>query len=103
MSKEQEASSVKDEKQGNKTESDDQSTREAGGKIINPQIVIAFILLFAFAVFAVVNTQEVSISFVFTNVDMPLIIVMLGSFFLGVITMALSSWRSGRKKQKNRK
>lgn len=81
---------------------DEQSSKEAKPqKTINPQIVISFIVVFIFAVFAIVNTQEVSISFVFTEVEIPLIIVILGSFILGALTTALSSWRSRRKKTRD--
>ncbi len=101
MSKGYEEESVKDETSENEAESDQRKPSEAGDKTINPQIVISFILLFIFAVFAIINTQEVSINFLFTDVTIPLIIVILGSFILGAVTTALTAWRSRRKKTKS--
>ena len=103
MSREQEDAPIKDEKRSSEPKPDANKgtqTTQTSQKTVNPQIVISFIVVFIFAVFAIVNTQEVSISFVFTEVEIPLIIVILGSFILGALTTALTSWRSRRKKTK---
>ncbi len=101
MSKGYEEESVKEETPENEGKPDQRKTQEAGSKTINPQIVISFIVLFIFAVFAIINTQEVSINFLFTDVTIPLIIVILGSFILGALTTALTAWRSRRKKTRS--
>lgn len=101
MSMEGKNEGLKEEQNAQEKVTKEHGKRGAEEKVINPGIVFAFILLFFFAVFAVMNTQEVTISFVLTNMEVPLILVILGSFFLGVITMALSTWRSGRKKTKH--
>lgn len=100
MSKEHEDAPIKDEKRSKESKPDSERSAETSEKTINPQTVISFILLFIFAVFAIVNTQEVSINFVFVDVEIPLIIVILGSFILGALTTLLTSWRSRRKKTK---
>lgn len=100
MSKEQEDAPIKDEKRSSEPKPDANKGGQTSEKTLNPQIVISFIVVFIFAVFAIVNTQEVSISFVFTEVEIPLIIVILGSFILGAVTTALTGWRSRRKKTK---
>lgn len=97
-----------DEKQNKKETEEAQTVTEpkqnreemAPQKTVSPQLVISVVVLFIFAVFAVVNTQEVAISFVFTDINIPLIIVILGSFILGVLTAMLTSWRKRRKTTK---
>ncbi len=106
MAKDFEEESLKKEDQSNELESEaressSESTR-ATEKTINPLIVVSFIILFIFAIFAIVNTHEVSINFLFADVNLPLIIVILGSFILGALTSALTSWRSRKNKSRNR-
>lgn len=95
MSEEQRNSSITNESQGR-----EEKAAASGEKTLSPQVVISLILLLLFAVFAMVNTQEISINFLITNVDAPLILVLLGSFILGAITAALTGWHSRRKKKR---
>ncbi len=96
MSEEQRNSSInKDNREG-----DSSSAAKTGEKTLSPQVVVSLIVLLLFAVFAAVNTQEVSIGFVVTTVEIPLIIVIVGSFILGGLTTALTGWRSRRRKHK---
>lgn len=82
------------------TEPNENREEMAPKRTVSPQLVISVIVLFIFAVFAIVNTQEVAISFVFTDINIPLIIVILGSFILGVLTALLTSWQKRRKTTK---
>ncbi|MGG1600443.1 LapA family protein [Paenibacillus naphthalenovorans] len=49
------------------------------------QWFLMFILIFALitAVFAVINVEPVQVNFLFTQADIPLILVIIGSTFLG--------------------
>ncbi|NBG88572.1 LapA family protein [Isachenkonia alkalipeptolytica] len=99
MSKEEKDASVNKENQS-KEYVPPKTDTSTGEKTISPQVVISLILLFIFAIFAIVNTQEVSVNFLFMNLDAPLIIVLLGSFILGALTTALTGWQRRRKKSK---
>lgn len=88
---------VEDPNQTKKSSGEGRSVAETPEKTVNPQVVISFTILFIFAVFAAINTREVSINFLFAEANLPLIIVILGSYILGVITVIATRWRKGKK------
>lgn len=65
--------------------------------------IIALILIVIVALFAVLNVESVPVSFGFTVVAWPLIMVILGSLFIGALTTVLISTSSTYKNKKELK
>ncbi len=55
------------------------------GRRVSPRMIAGLVVLVIVVVFAVVNSQTVSIDFVGTSVDLPLVIVILAAFLLGAL------------------
>lgn len=53
--------------------------------------IVALILIVIVAFFAVLNVESVPVSFGFTEVTWPLIMIILGSLFIGALTTVLIS------------
>lgn len=65
--------------------------KEKGDDLIRIQWTLILALLFALitAVFAVVNVDSVPVNFLFTNPEIPLILVILGSTLLGGLIIGM--------------
>ncbi|ALV21128.1 MAG: lipopolysaccharide assembly protein LapA domain-containing protein [Carnobacterium sp.] len=63
-------------------------------------IVVAIILVLMIALFAVVNVEAVPVNFGFTMVSWPLIMVILGSLFIGALITVLIATNSAFKTKK---
>lgn len=53
------------------------------------QIILGFVLTLLIVLFAVMNNMDVPINFGFSQLSAPLIIIIIGSAFLGAIVIAL--------------
>lgn len=63
------------------------------------RIIVGLVLAFIIVIFAVLNNQDVEISFGFTQLNAPLVLVIMGSAFIGAVVIALVA-TSGYLKQK---
>lgn len=63
-------------------------------------IVVAIILVLMIALFAVMNVEVVPVNFGFTMVSWPLIMVILGSLFIGALITVLIATNSAFKTKK---
>ncbi|MBC9824933.1 LapA family protein [Carnobacterium inhibens] len=66
-------------------------------------IIVALILIVIVAFFAVLNVESVPVSFGFTEVAWPLIMIILGSLFIGALTTVLISVSTTYKNKKDLK
>lgn len=68
------------------------------------RIVLGLILTLLIVIFAVLNNLPVAINFAFTKVTIPLIVVIIGSAFIGAIIVSLVStgtmWQQKREIKK---
>lgn len=62
--------------------------------------IVALILIVIVAFFAVLNVESVPVSFGFTEVAWPLIMIILGSLFIGALTTVLISVSTTYKNKK---
>ena len=53
------------------------------------RIILGLVLALLIVIFAVINTMEVKLNFGFAEITAPLIIVVIGSAFVGAVIMAL--------------
>jgi len=60
------------------------------------KLIAAAILAVVLVVFALVNTDDANVDFVVTDVDAPLIVVIVVSAVIGGLITALLSWRRRR-------
>jgi uncharacterized integral membrane protein len=60
--------------------------------------IIGLILLAPAVIFALVNAQKVTLNLIFTELQVPLILIILGSIALGWLCALLTSWSRRRKK-----
>ena len=72
------------------------------------RIILGLVLALLIVIFAVINTMEVQLNFGFAEISAPLIIVVIGSAFIGAVIMALVAtgtiWQKKREiKQLNKK
>jgi Uncharacterized integral membrane protein len=72
------------------------------------RIILGLVLALLIVIFAVINTMEVKLNFGFSEITAPLIIVVIGSAFVGAVIMALVAtgtiWQKKREiKQLNKK
>ena len=65
--------------------------------------IVALILIVIVALFAVLNVESVPVSFGFTEVTWPLIMIILGSLFIGALTTVLISVSTTYKNKKDLK
>ncbi|MDN5372536.1 MAG: hypothetical protein PWR19_1582 [Carnobacterium sp.] len=65
--------------------------------------IVALILIVIVAFFAVLNVESVPVSFGFTEVAWPLIMIILGSLFIGALTTVLISVSTTYKNKKDLK
>ncbi|EOT47699.1 MULTISPECIES: LapA family protein [Enterococcus] len=63
------------------------------------RVIVGLVLAFIIVIFAVLNNQDVKISFGFTQLNAPLVLVIMGSAFIGAVVIALVA-TSGYLKQK---
>lgn len=63
------------------------------------RIIVGLVLAFIVVLFAVLNNQDVAIKFGFAQINAPLILVIMGSAFIGAVVIALVA-TSGYLKQK---
>ena len=60
--------------------------RDGGsGRDISPKLIIAAILVVIVIVLALVNSQDIKVDFVVTDITLPLFVVILGSALIGLI------------------
>ena len=64
------------------------------------RLVVGIILVLIVALFAILNVSEVPVNFGFTKVEWPLIMVILGSLFVGAIAAVLVSTGSSMQLKK---
>jgi len=55
------------------------------GRSVSPRMVAGIVLLVIVVVFAAVNSQTVEIDFLFTSIDLPLVLVILAAALLGAL------------------
>jgi len=70
------------------------------GRTVSVQTVVSVILLVVILIFALINTQEVSINLLLLTVELPLFLVIIVSFLAGGIAALLTSRNKKRKKKK---
>lgn len=62
---------------------------------------LGFVVIILVVLFSVLNTEEVEVNFGFIQMKQPLVIVIVGSVFIGALIMFLlffsSYWKRGRK------
>jgi len=75
-------------------------TKGSKGIKISWQMIIGLIILVIVIVFAAINTQKVTLNLLFTELQAPMIVIILCSVALGVIITLLAGWRHRRKKAK---
>lgn len=63
------------------------------------RVIVGLVLAFIIVIFAVLNNQDVKISFGFTQLNAPLVLVIMGSAFIGAVVIVLVA-TSGYLKQK---
>lgn len=70
------------------------------------KLFVGVFLVFIVVIFSAINTAEVSVNFGFAQLDSPLIFIILGSTFLGGLTVVLftfsNSWQQRRELKKIR-
>ncbi len=72
-------------------------------KKTNWQMIISLILLGIVLAFALVNTQNVTVNFLFKRQEVPLILVILLSMLLGALISWFAGWRQRTKRKKKNK
>lgn len=78
---------------------DGAGSAEPGAKTpVTQQIgrIVVGALAALFVVFAVFNRQDVVVDWIFTTTETPLIVVLVGTFVLGVLVGVALLWRSQR-------
>lgn len=62
------------------------------------QMIVIILLLAMIIAFAAINTQKVNINFIFTQINAPMILVILCSFVLGILLTLITGWFRRRSK-----
>ncbi|MDT2757807.1 LapA family protein [Enterococcus asini] len=55
----------------------------------NGRLLLVFVLIFVVGLFAAFNSQAVAVNFLFAQVSAPLILVVIGSAFIGAVIATL--------------
>ncbi len=72
-------------------------------KSISAHTIFVLVLLTLVIIFAVINTQKVTVNLMFAKYETPLFFVIFISFALGCVTALFGSWNHRRKKAKAKK
>lgn len=65
------------------------------------QMILIILLLAMIIAFAAINTQKVNVNLIFGRIDVPMILLILCSFVLGVVLTLITVWF--RRRSKSRK
>ena len=76
-----------------------QDPQQPGSKV-SWQVIVGLILLVLVVIFAILNTQKVTLDLIFTDLEAPMIVIILCSVCIGIISTLLTSWSHRRKKAK---
>jgi len=67
---------------------------------VGPNTIIAIVFLSIFTVFILQNTEVVEITFLFWQISLSRVVLLLGSLFIGVLVGLFISWEVAARKKK---